>query len=1093
MHPSTILRQEISCNKFYPPRVDPGTSLFRSSLITETLGNAACSQKAMIIEAQAGQGKSTIAVQFLHHFDLRFAWYQIGPEDADPALLLSALLDNLQKKLPGFESPQLSYIMDRGDMGSLDITRCANILLADLDRHLAGDFYIVFDDLHLGEQAPLLTTLLSHIIDTSPPHLHFILISRRPLALTAKKIRYETNIRLLRNRDLSFSLQEIEHLFGQVLNRQITRRDAELIRKQTSGWIMGILLAAHAATRRNPTALPANISTGLPADLSADHILKYFRHEILSHVPEDLHSILMQLSLLDEIPVDLALTITEQEDIAAILIDLMLDNFFIYPLDEQQTIFRFHHLFQEFLQERAQKHLSQKKIRHIYKTAAAYYLKINALEQALLYYRKEENFQVMEIILRREGLNLMAKNRTITLLTLLKSIPEDELRNYAWLTLFTAILYSDSYPKKSYPLLERARNHFIGSGDATGELLALVHLIYYHFVISGLYHTGAHLLPRTEELFLQNQDNLSLQAQILVARNLGAGYSFFLFQLKKARKYAQIARDLAFQNDIRNGIASSRFMCGYIETLSDNRQKCLLEIELSLSLLHDPLVSVSNKLTLRVLHLNTLSKEGDFINYNNQLQLLRTHADNHIVEQTVAAPFAYIWGAVGLIGEGRPEEAEQLLQRGMKVSETALTPHMQSQFLQWAGYVQALLGNRKAAVPTVCEAIELRQVAGGSFYTTLCNIVCGATLIRAREHARAEELLSYALAQAKELPSDYLTTVALLQRAWLHLQLHATEKMLRDLQDGLTLMENNGFGSFWSWEPVSMRKLLAEAVHAGIRPELVKQLAREKLNIFFNDNGDPLPLLEIKVLGTFGLKVEGRTILTAEELTPAQRELIALLLSEKNQKISQEKIQVALWPDSAPDKSRAKLDTLLMRLRKVLASVLPCPVKNYLKMHKGILLLDNCRIDAVEFFLLAGEGLHHARTENIWQAGNSFYKALRLWDAASPTGGNFSIGEYAKFYDRQLDMLATIGLKYGVILAESDCIDEAVNVLNKVLQIYKMDDRLITLLYTLYLRSGNMLKAKELMQQYRQTLRDQQYDQDEIDEMLFRVATSTTL
>jgi len=1092
MHPSTILRQEISSNKFYPPRVDPGTSLFRSALIKDTLGKTACAQKAIIIEAQAGQGKSTMAVQFLHHFDLRFAWYQIGPEDADPVLILSALLDNLRKKLPGFESPQLADILNRGDIGLLDITRCANILLADLDHHLAGDFYIVFDDLHLGEQAPLLNTLLSHIIDTSPPHLHFILISRRPLTLTAKKIRYETNIRLLQNRDLSFSREEVEHLFDHILNRQITHADAELIRKQTSGWIMGILLAAHAATRRNPTAVPANINTGLPADLSAEQIVQYFRNEILAHVPEDLHFTLMRLSLLDEIPVDLALTITGREDIGAILIDLMLDNFFIYPLDEQQTVFRFHHLFQEFLQERAQKHLSQKEIRHIYKTAAAYYLKINALEQALLCYRKEENFLVIEKILRREGLNLMAKNRTITLLSLLKSIPEDKLRDYAWLTLFTAILYSDSHPKKSYPLLERARNHFIGSGDSTGELLALVHLIYYHFVISGLYHTGAHLLPRTEELFLQNKNSLSLQAQILVARNLGAGYSFFIFHLKKARKYAQIARDLATQNDIRNGIASSRFMCGYIETLSDDRKRCLLEIELSLSLLHDPLVSVSNKLTLRVLHLNTLSKDGDIVNYNHQLQLLRKHADNHIVEQTVAAPFAYIWGAVGLIGEGRPEEAEQLLQRGMKISKTAQTPHMQSQFLQWISYLQALQGNRKDAVQTACEAIRLRQIAGGAFYTTLCDVACGATFVRVGEYARAEELLSSAITQAAQLPSDYLTTIALLQRAWLHLQLHATENMLRDLRDGLTLMKNNGFGSFWSWEPVFMQKLLAEAEHAGICPELVKQLAREKLNIFFDDKGEPLPLLEIKILGAFNLKIEGRKILTAEDLTPAQRDLIALLLSEKNQRISQEKIQVALWPDSPPHKSRAKLDTLLMRLRKVLAGALPCPVKNYLKMHKGILFLDNCRIDAAEFFLLAGEGLHHARTENIWQAGNAFYRALRLWDAASPAGGNFFVGEHAKFYDQHLDMLANIGLKYGVILAESDCIDEAVKVLTTVLQTYKMDDRLITLLYTLYLRSGNMLKAKELMQQYRQTLRDQQYDQDEIDEMLFQVATSTT-
>jgi len=55
-----------------------------------------------------------------------------------------------------------------------------------------------------------------------------------------------------------------------------------------------------------------------------------------------------------------------------------------------------------------------------------------------------------------------------------------------------------------------------------------------------------------------------------------------------------------------------------------------------------------------------------------------------------------------------------------------------------------------------------------------------------------------------------------------------------------------------------------------------------------------------------------------------------------------------------------------------------------------------------------------------------------------------------------------------------------------------MDDQLITLLHGLYIRSGKMLKAKETLQQYRQTLRDQDYNQEEIDDLLFQVAATTS-
>ncbi len=61
-------------------------------------------------------------------------------------------------------------------------------------------------------------------------------------------------------------------------------------------------------------------------------------------------------------------------------------------------------------------------------------------------------------------------------------------------------------------------------------------------------------------------------------------------------------------------------------------------------------------------------------------------------------------------------------------------------------------------------------------------------------------------------------------------------------------------------------------------------------------------------------------------------------------------------------------------------------------------------------------------------------------------------------------MLAKTGLKYGGILAKSDCAEEAVEIVLNVIRICPMDGRLITLLYTLYLRLGDMLKAKKLLQ-----------------------------
>ena len=167
-------------NKFYPPHIDISQSLLRTRLLTTNLQHKQHNKKIIVIEAQAGQGKTTLASQFLDYNNTNYLWYQIGPEDSDPVLLLSSLLTNLVNNLPDFYSPQLTTILNEGSVGPLDLTRCANILLKDLDRYLSTDIYLVFDDLHLIEYNALTNSLLEYIIDTSPPTVHFVFISLQP-------------------------------------------------------------------------------------------------------------------------------------------------------------------------------------------------------------------------------------------------------------------------------------------------------------------------------------------------------------------------------------------------------------------------------------------------------------------------------------------------------------------------------------------------------------------------------------------------------------------------------------------------------------------------------------------------------------------------------------------------------------------------------------------------------------------------------------------------------------------------------------------------------------------------------------------------
>ncbi len=1091
MQPLADLQQEIPSNKFYAPRIDDASSLFRSDLINKTLAACSHNKKIIVIEAQAGQGKSTLAAQYLKHHHLRFAWYQVGPEDADPVLLLSALIANLCKRLPGFESPQLAQILHRGEIGPLDIRRCTNILLGDLDRFLAGDFTLVFDDVHLVEEAPLTNSFLDHLLDTSPPHLHFLLTSRRPLVLRSKTLRFSTDVCYLNNDNLRLSAREVEHLFNRVLHQQISSREAREIQQRTGGWIMGILLAAYPMPGKG--AVPGgswNSSRRLPASLTARQMLNYFRDEILIHIPAAMHGPLLRISFLDEIPVELAIRITGRQEMGQALTDMMLANFFVYPLDDNHTVFRFHHLFQEFLQYQARTTMATDEINRVHRQAAQYYLKKGFTEKALACHRAEGNLEAMEKILRREGLHLMARNRTVTLLTLLQSVPEQELLRHPWLALFAGLVFSEFFPRNILPLLEAAREQFAKQGEESGELLALAHTIYFHFVVSGLYHTGSLLLRRAEELFRRRQQELPIHASIMVARNLAAGYCFFISDMVQAREYAELARDLSTSHNIRNSLASTLFVCGYAEAMTGQPSRALQEIEQTYGLLHDPFVGTSNKLSLRVLHLNYLAQFGDHINFERQQRMLRDSVDPQVVQQTFAHPYLYIWGCACLVGMGEFRKGADLLQQGNRLSQPFATPHMHSQLLQWQAYIHALEGRHKDARADIREAARLRAEAGGRFYEIFHNIIAGATHARLGDHDQAETLLTAGINKAEEMPSAYLLAAGLLHRAWLRLQEQDLDNMRQDLARGLALMEDNGFTYFWSWEPGFTRDLLVHA-RAMTRSDFADRLARERLEFFFDSSSTPCPLVSISMLGGFRITHGSRVLFTADDFTPAQRHMLSLLMASNGQQISQEAIQAELWPDSPSDKARSKLDTLVMRLRRVLATALPAPAKNYLVMQRGILSLKNCRIDGEEFSRLVHRGLALAREEKYWLADNAFHRALVLWKGAPDADDLFS-SRMDEYSDRLLALLTRMGHSWAVALAESDRTAEAIEVLDKVLSFNRMEDHLIALLYTLYLRTGNMLKARELLSQYRQTLADQGYPEDEVDDLVFRITSSAT-
>ncbi len=1081
--PPTRIPYLIPSNKFYPPHIEHTHSLLRSELLKARLPTRISAKKAVVIEAQAGQGKTTLISQFLKHNTFDFLWYQIGPEDSDPFFLLSALLANCNHRFEDFHSPQLGEILRESEVGPLDVKRCANLLLGDLGRYLTDHLFIVFDDLHLLAGAKLTTTLLEYLLDESPPLLHFVLSSRHPLAMKSKTLRDGNRISYLNTDDLALSDREIEELFGTVLGKSISRQDAMDIHRVTNGWIMGIVLASHPISGRSrfwQQTTAERLTSG------QGHMLDYFQDEIFDKIPAELHLPFLKLSFITEIPVDLATVLTGVKRFGDILSEMAHENFFVYHLDDARSVFRFHHFFQEFLQRRGRQKLTDADINHIHTREAEYYLERDQLDKALTSYKNAGDFQTMERLLKSRGMELIAKNLTLSILSLLDSIPLEDLFHYSWLTLFAALLRNDFTPRTTLPYYEKAKERFVDDGDEMGEIIALSQMIYFHFVISGRYRDGAGLLPRTAQLLKKNETTLPDHVKIMAARNLASGYCFFISQMDTARSYITMADLLASRLNSRNFFASVRFIQGYIELLCGNQAKYLREAETCYALLNHPLVGMSNKLTIRVTYLCYLSMAGDFLNFNLQQQAIQESIDPTVVDQTVAAPYLFIWGASCYFSLGKTAEAMELLERGAGIAKTAATSHMRSQLLQWQAFGASLLGEKARALALIEEAGRLREEAGGHFYETFNAIMAGAASTRVGEYKRAKAFLDDGISRAEGIPSSFLLISGLLQRSYLRLHSENDEAALDDLESGLTLMKTNGFDHFWGWEPEMMGRLLSLAARFDIERDFAQLLGRARLCLGFPENAPPLPLLHITLLDTFQLRVGSQVICKADDLTPLQRELFGLLITAKGQRISQERIQLELWPDTPPENARKSFDTLLARLRREIAKSSGLQIKNYIFMQKGILCLANYQLDSSLFFEAARRGMVHCKNNDWWQAGNQFYRALNYWHGNVPED-IFKSEQALTYSDRLTDTLTEFTSAWAHHMAETGRTEEAITLIERNLEFNILEEQLITLLYALYLRNNAPIKASETLERYRTALTKIKYQPEEIEGFITEV------
>ncbi|HET8853234.1 MAG TPA: LuxR C-terminal-related transcriptional regulator, partial [Ktedonobacteraceae bacterium] len=381
--PSSLIQ-----TKLYRPR--SGSDVIPRPHLFESL-NAGLVGKITLVCAPAGFGKTTLLAEWVQTSERPTAWLSLDENDNELAVFVHSLTAALQSVFPdAFQDTaslfKAAQFPPPGHVAALLINEFPTINRAPTINRGATDvpeeIILVLDDYHLirtSEVHSLLETLIEHL----PAQLHLVLASRSDPPLPLARWLAQGHVKELRHADLRFTLEETEAFLTRVLGNELAHEAASALEERTEGWIA--VLRQAALSLRN-TADHAVFMERL-GSYPARSISMYLVEEILSQQTPAVQELLERLSILEQFCAGVcAATLggnASHEQVQAILNWLEHSNLLLVPLDEWQGWYRFHHLFQQSLQQRLQARISQEDIAALHRRASAWYAAQGLIKEAI--------------------------------------------------------------------------------------------------------------------------------------------------------------------------------------------------------------------------------------------------------------------------------------------------------------------------------------------------------------------------------------------------------------------------------------------------------------------------------------------------------------------------------------------------------------------------------------------------------------------------------------------------------------------------------------------------------------------------------------
>ncbi len=335
-----------------------------------------------LIVAPAGYGKSVAVSEWLDTTKSLYAWISLDEEHDQLRTFLQYMVTALEDMFPG-TFIEMTRLLEAKELPPVKTIALA--LINELD-FIKQDYILVLDDYHkIGNES--IHSILSELLKYPPECMHLSIITRRDPPIQIQRLRLSNRLADVRMKDLSFNKQELKELFFKLHQIELSDSIVSSLIEKTEGWITGICLAI--MNVQDPGKLK-----DLPVRMDNDlyPFSQFLLEEVLSKLDEEFQDILLSISVLDRFSAELVdeflNAYPDKYGISGgsdFITQLIKTNLFLIPLDNQNKWFRFHHLFQELLQNQLKSKKTAGEIKQIYELFGQWNANQGLLEEAIAY------------------------------------------------------------------------------------------------------------------------------------------------------------------------------------------------------------------------------------------------------------------------------------------------------------------------------------------------------------------------------------------------------------------------------------------------------------------------------------------------------------------------------------------------------------------------------------------------------------------------------------------------------------------------------------------------------------------------------------